>query len=216
MAKTQGLHKKKSFPKSSESSMLKRGFDKLNHVLQPLLAIAVFFITILQFKQANEQAKIVEVQTEMAAVQESIDLLLFVREYINGFVYLYDIVSIDSVKSRVFEIRGVGLPAVAAPSQYSNDHWVIISHSLGRFPDEATAKSEILHWRETMKKWEYLDKSKTELFERYEEKFKAKNVTSLVFFYKADIVKHREYFEKLVKSKSFFIDPLSLALKTDT
>lgn len=181
---------------------------------EPFLAVAVFFITILQWQQAQKQTQMAEVQTkiasqqqEMASIQESVDLLMFVREYINGFVYLYDVVTADEVDVSIKEIRRVGLPAIAVPSQYSVEHWLIITHALGHFSDLTNAEQEILNWRETLKAWESRDKSKTLLFDKYEKKQRAKGVKKLIFFYKADILTHKDYFERLVRSEKFYVTP---------
>lgn len=167
---------------------------------QFVIAALLLVLAIVQIIQVREQK-------EIAATQESVALLAFVREYINGYVYLYDIVSEDSVAQRVKEVRRVGLPALAVPSQYSVDHWLIISHSFGRFTEKSKAKKEILHWRDTLKKWEESDKSKSTLFDTYEKKQRKRGVKDLVFLYKADIITHRDYFERIARSKDLFVVP---------
>lgn len=80
-------------------------FDTFNYFMQPFIAIAVFYIAILQYKQAQKQSQMSQVQTEIAIAQETLDLHMFVREYINGFVYLYDVGNAESVESIIKEIR---------------------------------------------------------------------------------------------------------------
>lgn len=172
-----------------------------------LLIIAIFQIKIVlsQIEEDKRQIEILDQTRGIAKSQANSVFLQFIGEYIDGYVYLYDIVPPESIEYKIKEIRRVGLPAIAVPSQYSHKDWLIITHSIGRFTDYENAKREILAWRENMKGWEYDDRSKTELFEKYEQKQKARGVDDLVFYYKADIITNREYFIELAKSKNFAV-----------
>jgi hypothetical protein len=164
-----------------------------------IIAIAVLCLTVLQFQQTCKQSSMAEAQTKM-------ETLMFVREYINGFVYLYDIVTAEKVFPTLKDIRRVGLPAISVPSQYSGKHWLIITHSFGNFTDPAAAKEEILDWRKKLMGWEYEDKSKSEVFKKYKRKLNLPD-EKLIFYYKADIISHKNYFESLVRSELFLISP---------
>ena len=181
-------------------------------VAEFIIAGVALYVAYLQYQQAETQGEMARVQTEIAKhqeeiaeTQESVDLLMFVREYVNGFVYLYDVVARDSAVGRVKEIRRVGLPAIAVPSQYGATVWLVVSQSFGNFPDLAVAEKEILSWRTSLKGWEYYDKSKTALFNKYQAKQLQRGVRSLVFFYKADIVAYRSYFESLARAKDLLV-----------
>ncbi len=168
-----------------------------DNVVQAVIALLVLVLTIVQVHQTFRQKKISETQV-------SLDMIMFVREYINGYVYLYDEVLPRDVDRSIKEIRRAGLPALAVPSQYSADHYLIITHSFGNFSDFKTAEREILQWRNNLVNW---DRSKAILFEKFQKQWKLKDVEVLVFYYKADIVIHRRYFEKLASSSDFLVLP---------
>jgi hypothetical protein len=164
-------------------------------VAEILIALIAVTISIQQFRQDR-------VQAGMASI-------LFTREYLNGYVYLYDLVEREAVVENVRDLRKVGLPAIAVPSQYSPDYWLVVSHTFGHFSSPEAAETAILHWRETLEKWEKTDKSKTSAFARHELHLRKDRgyKSDLVFFYKADIITHGRYFRRLARSDDLLVDP---------
>lgn len=161
----------------------------------------------LQRSIEQSQKKILSAQTSLDTTQTSINALDFVREYINGYVYQYGQIKPSDVDSVVKDIRSVGLPAIAVPSQYSIERWVVMTHSMGDFSDIEEAESLIMSWRNRLEGFEEDDKSKTRIFKRYEEHLiEDLNSSGFVFRYKADILNHKEYFIKLARSEDFYID----------
>jgi hypothetical protein len=176
----------------------------INIVISALVA----YIGYLQYTQSQRSGIIEERQEEIMKSQRSTDMMGFVREYINGYSYLYAQVRPCGVDSVMSDLRRVGLPAIAVPSQYSVKRWLVITHSLGDFEDRRSAEEAITEWKSRIKGFESEDKSKTKVFNKYEHYMRNEIGLreDLVFRYKADVVTHRDYFVRMSASKSFRIN----------
>ena len=78
-------------------------------------------------------------QYRFAERQEYVESLMFAREYVNGYVYVYTVVPTKDVYQVIEVIRDAELPALAVPSQTQIGQWLIIAPSFGEFQnmDEA-------------------------------------------------------------------------------
>lgn len=117
-----------------------RVFRRLVAIVLPLVACLELFIAYSQYRFAERQ--------------EYVESLMFAREYINGYVYVYTVAEPEGVELIVERIRDAELPALAVPSQYEQGRWLIIAPSFGEFQNIDEARNRILGWRWSLEsKW---------------------------------------------------------------
>ncbi len=181
------------------------------HKIKPTVE---FYLGILVFVIAVVQTYIAVQQSDIAQKQQSLETMAFTREYINGYTYLYDHIPTSDVAIVVTEIRKAGLPALAVPSQYRPGYWAIVAPSFGDYLSMEQAKKHILGWRVSIERREKEigngNTPKIDVFKKYQRRIGYSNKGRLVFFYKADIVTKKDYFEELAQTPRFFVNPAKI------
>lgn len=170
-------------------------------------------LTLILFVIACFEASMAYTNYQYAKRQANIEALVFTRENINGYTFLYGQFHINEVFTQLSLIRDARLPAIAVPSQYGDENqWLIIAPSFGNFRSQSDAQHHILGWRDTILKRGVDDNNvmqlRANLLRTYRERF-GSNATDNDFvpFYKADIVNWGSYFKEMAQSDLLYVNP---------